>query len=100
MLSSEMERRKEERFVEEILISPAQAYFSCWIMGKTYKGSDGCVQIKLSPWSEVVKNQQPKKKKGFPSTPLKKYFTLVEHFYILAQISGSAVKKVSRPALQ
>lgn len=56
-------------------------------------------------WSKMLENQQPKcqEKKSqtmFPSTPLKRYFTSEEHFYILAQIphihSGSAAK-ISQP---
>lgn len=45
----------------------------------------------------VKKNNKKKQQAVFPSTPLRRYFTLVEHFYILAQIplqvhTWSAVK--------
>lgn len=47
-------------------------------------------------WSEVLINQQPRcqenKQTVFPSTPVKRYFTLVEHVYALAQIQSQPLK--------
>lgn len=59
-------------------------------------GSLSCSKI-------CIRNVNKTNKTVLPSTPLRRYFTLVEHFHILAQIpqvqTGSAAK-IGRPAHQ